>query len=938
MTMLLIVLLPFLAIGPVWFAARFSRNASFYVAATTTGLGLGLLASLVPEVMAGNVFVDSWPWIERIGLNIAFRMDGLAMLFCILILGIGLMVVIYAKFYLTEDDPIGPFYAMLMTFMGAMLGVVTSENLLLLAMFWELTSISSFLLIGYWRHLPAARQGARLALMITGSGGLFLLAGVLLLQEITGSLELSVVLASGPQILDHDLYWAALICVLMGAFTKSAQFPFHFWLPNAMTAPTPVSAYLHSATMVKAGVFLLARLHPAMSGSPEWFFLVTGAGLTTLAFAAYVALFKHDLKGLLAYSTISHLGIITACLGMSTKWATIAAVFHIMNHAAFKASLFMSAGIVDHECGTRDARLLSGLRHSMPITFGLATLGALAMGGAPFFNGFLSKEMFFKEAYTLSQAHPYWPDAEYWAWIFPVVATVGGLFSVAYSVRFIHDVFFGPEAHDLPKHPHDPPFGMWLPVAILVAVCVVVGVVPMYTAESFLYATASPVTGYDMPEALHLHWWHGLVPELYMTLVAIAAGIGVYTQWKKIAAIGDKLPTIVGKDFFESFIEMLIEGARALDRLVDNQSLQRYMAYTISFATLAGFMAYIEEGWQSGTGVQTPASLVSLVPVILLIAGAFMTDFFQRKRLVSLIFMSVVGLIVSLMFIYFSAPDLGLTQISVEVVTVLLLLLALFVLPQWNPVESGWLRRSRDILVAASAGIGVGALAWGVMTRQQQTIADYYLAESLPKGGGTNVVNVILVDFRGFDTMGEVSVLALASVGIIVMLTGKKPLYPNQVMPFPEERFPLMLTSVTRVLVPTALLVAFYIFMRGHNLPGGGFIAGLVAVVALAMQFVASGLDWTKGRFKLDLVRLSAIGVLLAVGTGLAAFVWGRPFLTSGMLHLHPPGIGEVHIASAMAFDTGVFLVVVGSLVLIIRRLSRYQQTMEVQDKAGGNE
>ncbi len=892
--------------------------------------GLGVLATLVPQVMAGEVLVQSWPWIESLGLNIAFRLDGLGMLFSLLVLGIGALVVVYGYYYLGKNDPIGPFYAMLMTFMGAMMGVVLSENLILLVMFWELTSISSFLLIGYWKHLPAARQGARLALAITGGGGLLMLGGVILLGMIVGSYDLSVVLASNEKILNHSLYPIMLVLVLMGAFTKSAQFPFHFWLPNAMTAPTPVSAYLHSATMVKAGVFLLARLHPALSGSELWFILVTGAGLTTMVFSAYVALFKHDLKGLLAYSTISHLGLITALFGFSTKLATVAAVFHIFNHAAFKASLFMTAGIIDHEAGTRDARILSGLRHSMPFTFGLALLGAAAMGGAPFFNGFLSKEMFFEEAFRLME-HPFMTGVV-WSWAIPAAVVVGGLCSVAYSIRFVHDVFFGPEAHDLPGHPHDPPIGMRAPVAILVGICVVVGVYPPLI-QKFISVCAAPVVGSALPD-YYLWWWHGFTPALYMTMVAVAAGIGFYMVWKKVHQfhLDQNIPEISGKALFEKFMDSSVLAARGLTQELDNGSLQRYMAFSFMAAIVAGSLGFIQFGVFEGDKAPTPAPLAAIIPWFLLVAASLMTIYYQRKRLTALVFISVVGLIVSLSFIYLSAPDLGLTQISVEVVTILLMLLTLYVLPQRTPNESTPERRTRDAIVAILGGGGIAFLAYSVFTRNFESIAGYYLEKSVPEGGGTNVVNVTLVDFRGFDTMGEISVLAIAAVGILIMLTGRRPDTPDYAKPREEQAFPAMLTATTRPLMALILLVAIYIFMRGHNLPGGGFIAGLVASVALTIQYVASGINWTNERLKVDFVRLCGIGVLIAVATGLGSWFFGYPFLTSSVYHLHLPAIGEIHLASAIPFDLGVFFVVVGCMLTIMKRVSEYQRCDEVKN------
>lgn len=928
MTIFLILLLPFLAILPAWAIGAHNRLASTVVAALATAASLGLLLSHAPQVFDGNIFVHTWPWLESLGLNASFRLDGLGLLFGILILGIGLLVVLYASYYLSEDDPIGPFHAMLLTFMGAMLGVVLSENLLLMVMFWELTSISSFLLIAYWKHLPEARQGARLALTITGGGGLALLAGILLLSHITGSYELSTILASNAAITGHALYVPALVLILLGAFTKSAQFPFHFWLPNAMTAPTPVSAYLHSATMVKAGVFLLARLHPALSGTSEWFTLVTTAGLITMVFAAYVALFKDDLKGLLAYSTISHLGLITALFGFSTKMATVAAVFHIINHAAFKAGLFMTAGIVDHEAGTRDLKRLGGLRHLMPITFALGTVAALAMAGLPPFNGFLSKEMFFDEAFKLSAD----PRMTMMAYAPAILVTVGGLFSIAYSLRFIFGTFTGPKRDDYPGKPHDPPVGMWLPVALLAAICVAIGIVPNLVAGPLLAAASTAVLGGNLPE-YSVSIWHGLTPALGMTAVAIVLGIAAFRAQAKLATLPGL--NLNGKALTEAAIDRVMKLANQATGLIDNGSLQRYLGFSIGFAALAGFWGYFELGWSDGTKAPTPAPLLALLPWGMLVASTIYTVYFQRTRLVALVFMSVVGLIVSLTFIFFSAPDLGLTQLSVEVVTILLLLLALYVLPQSVEPLSTPARRFRDGAIATVAALGVGSLSWAVMTRPLNSISSYYLDQSLPMGGGTNVVNVILVDFRGFDTMGEVSVLVIAAVGVLVMLRGRRPAHPGQNLVLDEERFPVMLTTITRPLMPLMALIAIYIFLRGHNLPGGGFIAGLVASVALLMQYLASGLNWSNARMKIDFVRLGAVGVIIAVGTGLLAFVMEGTFLTHKMWHPVIPGIGEIHIGTAALFDLGVFFAVIGALLVMLRRLSEYQRATFINETPG---
>jgi multicomponent K+:H+ antiporter subunit A len=431
------------AIGPM-VAARWGRSACTTVTALFPAVALAAVAFRIPRIFDGHVFRHDVDWIPMLGLNIAFRMDGLSVLFSTLILGIGLLVILYARYYLSAEDPAGRFYAYLLLFMASMVGIVLANNLLLLWFFWELTSISSFLLIGYWHHRSDARKGARMALTVTGAGGLALLGGFILMGQTVGSYNIDQVLSSGDLIRASSRYPTILLLLLLGAFTKSAQFPFHLWLPHAMAAPTPVSAYLHSATMVKAGIFLLARLYPVLSGTTSWFLIVSVTGMVTMLFGAYHALFKHDLKGLLAYSTISHLGLITLLFGMGTALAAVAAVFHIINHAIFKASLFMAAGIIDHETGSRDMRKLNGLWNHMPITATLAMVAAAAMAGVPLLNGFLSKEMFFTE--TLQQS-----TLGSISWMVPVFATIGGAFSVAYSLRFIHDVFFNGDRRICPK-------------------------------------------------------------------------------------------------------------------------------------------------------------------------------------------------------------------------------------------------------------------------------------------------------------------------------------------------------------------------------------------------------------------------------------------------------------------------------------------------------
>jgi multicomponent K+:H+ antiporter subunit A len=914
----LIIALPlFGAILPP-LAVRYGRTACAWSAAIIAGLALALLLALAPAVFAGETLLFHFDWLPAYGLNLSLRLDGLGMLFALLILGIGLLVILYARYYLSERDPMGRFYGFLLLFMAAMLGVVLSENLLLMLVFWELTSLSSFLLIGFWKHRADARQGARLALTITGAGGLSLLAGILLLGHISGSYELSTVLAAADTIQAHPLYPVTLILVLLGAFTKSAQFPFHFWLPHAMAAPTPVSAYLHSATMVKAGVFLLARLFPALAGTELWFYLVGATGMLTLLLGAYFALFKHDLKGLLAYSTISHLGLITLLFGLGTPLGAVAGVFHIINHAIFKASLFMAAGIIDHESGTRDMRKLNGLWHYMPHTATLAMVAAASMAGVPLFNGFLSKEMFFAE--TLHQG---WLGE--WSWLLPLGATLAGVFAVAYSIRFIHDVFFNGEPVDLPRTPHEPPRYMKVPVEILVALCLLVGIVPMWTVAPLLATAAASTVGGELPR-YSLAMWHGFSTPLLMSAIAMAGGALMYTLRHRLFALHARyFRPFDAKVQFERLLERVIAAARRLTAALENGSLQRYLMLLV-----AGAVALVAAGlWGSPLSGPLPVGEVdgvTLAGALALAATALTTTIWHRRRLVALLQLSVVGLVVSVAFVRFAAPDLALTQLSVEMVTIILLMLVLYFLPQQTPVESSPLRKGRDVLLSAAAGGSVALLAWGVLTRPYQTIGDYFMQQSLPGGGGANVVNVILVDFRGFDTLGEVTVLGIAAIGILMMLSGlrlKMPTADSEGRPWAAERYPMILAVISRPLLPLALVVAIYLMLRGHNMPGGGFIAGLVTAIALILQYVASGIAWTRARMNIDYLKLTAAGVLLAALSGAGSWLFGYPFLTSSFGHFTLPLVGEFELATAMLFDLGVYLAVIGSTLLVLATLGK---------------
>ena len=922
MTLALIVALPFLGAVLPALAIRYGRTACAAVTGAVSAAALILLALHAPAVLGGAVVQNRIDWLPALGLNATFFLDGLGLLFAGLILGIGLLIILYARFYLAGSDPMGQFYTYLLLFQGAMLGIVLSDNILLLLVFWELTSLSSFLLIGYWKHLPEGRQGARMALAVTGSGGLSMIAGMLIVGQIAGSYDLTVILSQREAIQESDWYLPALVLILLGAFTKSAQFPFHFWLPHAMAAPTPVSAYLHSATMVKAGIFLMARMWPVLSGTWEWFILVTSAGLITMVMAAAIALFKDDLKALLAFSTVSHLGLITMLLGFGTTEAATVAIFHILNHATFKAALFMTAGIVDHETHTRDLRRLGGLHRLMPVTFAIAALAALAMAGIPPLNGFLSKELMLEEA-----AHVTWPTP----WAVGLLATLGALFSVAYSFRFLAHGFLGQVRTDYPHHPHDPGPGLWSAPALLAALVVLIGLFPMTTAAWLVDSAASAVTG--SPVTVKIAHWHGLAPPaLWMSLAAIGGGLVLLGSYPRLRCLWDATPRPEAKRIFDGLVEPLAAAARSLTASLHDGGFARSVMLAVLAIAGAAAFAFLTAPHAPGTRATLPVDPASLAIWSVLVLAALATPFVHRNRPVALILTGVVGLLIAPVFMLFSAPDLALTQVSVEVVTVLLMLLALNFLPKETPAESSRSRRLRDAGVAGIAGLGIGGLAYAMLVRAPafDPISAYHLAQSKPGAGGTNAVNTIIVDFRGYDTFGEIIVLSIAALVIFALsetLLASRTV-GSRLATWPRaresgDRHPMMLVVATRLLLPMAVMVGVYIYLRGHNLPGGGFVAGLVFAIALLMQYLASGYDWSHARQRYDHHLLIGLGVLVAALAGVGAWAFGLPFLTSGYTYVHLDPLEEFELATAAIFDLGVFLCVLGAVLLALASLSR---------------
>ena len=920
----IIILLP-LILGTtlVSLLKQSSRRLTAFAAVGVSMTSLGLLLTQAREVFNGAVITQSWSWLPQLGIDFSFRLDALGLLFALLISGIGTLIYIYAYFYLGPKNSLNKLYLLLMLFMAAMLGISLSNNLILLLVFWELTSISSFLLVGYWSNYDAAQRGSRMALTITGMGGLAMLGGFILLGQITGTYEIDQILTMTAQIQSHALFVPTLLLILLGAFTKSAQFPFHFWLPNAMAAPTPVSAYLHSATMVKAGIFLVARLLPIFAGAALFHNLVTFIGLFTLCMAAFFAIFKEDLKGLLAYSTISHLGLIMCLLGIGSPLAVAAAIFHIINHATFKAALFMIAGIIDHESGTRDLRKLSGLWQLLPYTATLTMVTAASMAGVPLTNGFLSKEMFFTELLSNLSGPVLICSA--------IVATLAGIFAVAYSVRLVHGVFFdGPVGKQVPnKDAHEPPFGMRAPATLLAILCILVGLFPALLVENIVNSTARASTQVMDFEGAHLALWHGFNMPLLMSVIASIGGLIFYFSLAKGGKIREidldpYLGRLQGRVAFDLFLKSLLLNSRKFKRLTENGKLQSYILWIVVFSIAIVSLPFLGQGLTTGTRELTHAPALAIVLWLLLFSSCWMMLWFHHERIKAVLISGAIGLVVTMVFICFSAPDLALTQITVDVVTTVLLLMSLSLLPQLTPYESSVSRRWRDALIAIGGGLGIAWITWLILTRDHNSISWFFMQQSIPLGGGTNVVNVILVDFRGFDTFGEITVLGIAGIGALCLMDGMRThgTTMTQGLSYRFNPSPLMLRITASWILPIALVVSLYIFLRGHNLPGGGFIAGLITALALIIQYMALGQDHAEQLLKAKSGRLYEIwigtGLVIAGLTGLGAWFWGRPFLTSAHFYVSPPILGEMHLATAALFDVGVYITVVGATMLLI--------------------
>ncbi|GAA0482987.1 Na+/H+ antiporter subunit A [Salinibacillus aidingensis] len=710
---------------------------------------------------------EVYPWIPSLDISIDFYLDGLSLLFVLLISGIGTLVVLYSIYYLHKSEQLKQFYIYLFLFMFSMLGVVLSDNVFVLYTFWEFTSLSSFLLIGFWHHREGSRYGALKSMLITVLGGFSLLAGIIMLSVITGTTSIQEMIAQTDVIVNHPFFPLLFVFLVLGAFTKSAQFPFHIWLPDAMEAPTPVSAYLHSATMVKAGIFLIARFSPILGQEPLFFGVITTVGLITLFWASFMAVRQTDLKGILAFSTVSQLGMIMAMLGFGTEAAIFAAVFHILNHATFKGSLFMIAGIVDHETGTRDIRKLGGLMTFMPISATLAVFGIFSMAGfpLPFLNGFYSKEEFLGATVDLNEYTGgflgFLQEAV------PYIAVIGSIFTFVYSMYFFFGTFRGKyKEQELEKKPHEAPVGMLIPPAILVLGVILIGLFPNAVNQPFLVHTAEAVLGGDI-HTHELKFWHGFSPAFIMSLIIVGVGTILAVTRKKWSTVYNIFPRKGFNELYNFIVDSIESGSKKITNTYMTGSLRHYMAYILGTIFVISFIIMLMSDGFAIDFSQTAAITIPEILVGLVMAIAAIATIFTTNRLAAIITAGVVGYGLSILFVLYRAPDLALTQLIVETVSMALFLLCFKHLPEFKKLPSHPGVKSVNSLIAIGFGglmtlIGISAHS----TKLFSPISDYFLEQSVPQGGGHNVVNVILVDMRGLDTLFEITVLGIAALAI----------------------------------------------------------------------------------------------------------------------------------------------------------------------------
>lgn len=958
----MLVLLGAFAVLPLalpWLVGRIGARA-FLVAALVPVAAFVQAVLVAPDVFAGRTPFETYSWIPQLGLDLSMRMDTLGWVMALIVTGVGALVMVYCRWYFDgKKDGVGQFSAVLLAFAGAMYGLVLTDDIVVLVMFWEITSVLSYLLIGFYHRRGASRRAALQALLVTTLGGLVMFVGVVLLAVHVGTTSMSKILATSEIWRGEGgaLVNAAIVMILVGALSKSAIFPFHFWLPGAMAAPTPVSAYLHAAAMVKAGIYLIARFAPTFALAEPWRPIVISLGVFTMLLGGIQALRESDLKRVLAFGTVSQLGMLTAVLGYGSRNTALAGLALLLGHALFKSALFLVVGVIDRQLSTRDIGELSGVGRQAPTLAAFSMIAVASMIGIIPTVGFVAKET------TLAALLEYARD-DAWALVALIGILLGSALTAAYGIRFIWGAFWTKK--DAAGQPRpvtawpDPPLGFLAAPVLLAGLAIVGGIAaPALDAVFAGYAdlAADPAHA-DHVE--HLALWHGWEPALFLSLGTIAAGILLFwlvrvTNWHS------RVLPFTSADAYNLVLRGIARAAVATTTFTQRGSLPVYVGTIFVVFVAAEATALLSGGdWQIELeGWHTTMQLV--VAPIMILAGAVAVR--ARKRYTGVVLVSVTGLGMVLLFATSGAPDLALTQILVETVTLVAFALVL----RRIPARMGEHNASVLPVVRAVIAVAVGAtmamialVATGA--RVADPISDRFPELAYELGHGRNVVNVALVDLRGWDTMGELSVLILAATGVASLVfvthradnlsagtasmpTGvirhRRPLVETTDGPRPRAASPdstrqtwliggqrvrpenrsIVLEVIVRILFHTIIVVSIYLLFAGHNLPGGGFAGGLVAGMALVMRYVAGGRYELGAAAPTDAGRLLGAGMTLAVVTALAPVLFGAPPLTSAFFEAELPLIGHVEFVTSTLFDIGVYLVVIGLVLDVLRSL-----------------
>ena len=950
-------------LAPILFA-KWGRSAFYFLAAVPGTSFIWLITQYK------NVYSDTLPspaldvdWVPALGLHLSFRMDQLSWLLCLLVLGVGALVLAYcARYFKSGDAGLHGFGAQLLAFAGAMFGLVNADNLLLLYVFWELTTVLSYLLIGYARTRIAARRAALQALIVTTFGGLAMLVGLIMLGESAGTYSLSAIMATAPELVAatgaaRTVLDIGIALILVGALTKSALIPFHFWLPGAMAAPTPVSAYLHAAAMVKAGIYLIARLAPGFSQTSYWQLMIVVLGLGTMLLGGWRALRQHDLKLILAYGTVSQLGFLALVVGLGSREAAMAGLALVLAHGLFKACLFLVVGIIDHQSGTRDIRVLSGVFKSAPKLAVVAFIGAASMAGLPPLAGFIAKEGIF-QAFLASAA--YGPAGPVIGWTVMVGMVAGSVLTFAYSARFLWGGF-GQKSRGM-AIAFKPVGWLFLGAPALLAVLTLLyGLLPEIV-ERWIKPYSAQFPAYD-PNGLHLLLWHGFTPALGLSAIVVVIGLALFFLRNKLEILQGKIPPVI--DFergYRQAIVVLDMVAIWVTGRTQRGSLFFYLSVILgtAIAAVVAVLLLTEQTWPADIYLVDAKSPFQAIAGTVIVIGAIAAAR-ANKRFTAVLMISVTGYGLALLFALQGAPDLALTQMLVETIILVAFVLGMRSLPP-SMLErgAGSHRVLRMVLGVAfgAAMVVVAMVAMGARIHDPVSL-------SMPKlayegGGGLNVVNVTLVDIRAWDTFGEISVLAIAATGVasLIFVRGRGQRLPRaetvetgSIGKLPAETFQatihlakrfaasrsnpwlvagrtlaperrsIIIEVVTRLLFHSMIVISIYLLLAGHNDTGGGFAGGLVAGLALTIRYLAGG------RFELaEATRITA-GTLLGLGLAMAAMTaitplfFGGYIFQSAILSFDLPIFGQVKFVTSTLFDIGVYLVVVGLVIDVLRSL-----------------